>query len=679
MRTVLTIAGALTVVFALAFTALSLTGCGTIEDEIDGGNDPVPHTAATESDITWDVVQTGGTDNVADSTGIIFTFSESIDSLHLTAANIIVGERAVKGAAAALTGSEKTWTLAPITVIHAGQATVKITKTGIDADIIHVTVYKAGEVAPTLTGITAAYNGTAINPTILLDSLKTHLTVTAQFSDDSEETLSAHEYTLSGALTIGTPTITVTYIHDGVTQTDTFTVTVECTDHDYQGWEHTKDAAPTEDGAETGTCRICGATTTRPLYATGTPGLSYTLVDNTTYRVNRGTTATTELPALFIPAYHRPEGSTDYDEYKPVTQIGTANNTPASNAFGGSNANAGVNSTLTAVTFAENSQITTISNNAFRYCTNLTSIDIPEGVTTIGTYAFQGGTKLADITIPTSVATIGAEAFHNTEHYQNQPDGLVYLGKILYVYKGTMPADTTIDDISNDTIAIAGSAFTNRSQLISITIPASVKSIGPSAFNVCSGLTSITLPEGLTEISSSTFNMCTKLTSVNIPENVKSIGQMAFYGCRVLTEITIPEGVTTIGMQAFTNCIGLTSITIPASVTSASQSFSGCTGLTSAILYKTGEYIFSGCNKLATVTIYADAIAANAFSGCTALTSVTFEHTIISASFPANAFPATNAGNLRTKFYATNPTYGTPGTYIVISGTGANKVWELQP
>ena len=55
-----------------------------------------------------------------------------------------------------------------------------------------------------------------------LDSLKQYLTVTATWSDSSTSVLADNEYTLSGTLTTGTSTITVSY--DG--KTDTFTVIV---------------------------------------------------------------------------------------------------------------------------------------------------------------------------------------------------------------------------------------------------------------------------------------------------------------------------------------------------------------------------------------------------------------------------------------------------------------------
>jgi hypothetical protein len=77
---------------------------------------------------------------------------------------------------------------------------------------------------PTLSSIRASFNpGTAtIYESTSLDSLKQYLTVTATYSDSSTETVASTDYTLSGTLTAGTSTITVSY--GG--KTTTFTVTV---------------------------------------------------------------------------------------------------------------------------------------------------------------------------------------------------------------------------------------------------------------------------------------------------------------------------------------------------------------------------------------------------------------------------------------------------------------------
>ena len=55
--------------------------------------------------------------------------------------------------------------------------------------------------------------------------------------------------------------------------------------------------------------------------------------------------------------------------------------------------------------------VTCIGDNAFCYCTGLTSITLPEGCTTIGYYVFSGCTGLTSITLPNSITTISVGAF----------------------------------------------------------------------------------------------------------------------------------------------------------------------------------------------------------------------------------------------------------------------------
>lgn len=104
-----------------------------------------------------------------------------------------------------------------VTSVAVGTATITATADG-------VTGTAACTVAlPTLSSISAVYtqSGTVYN-TDSLDSLKDDLVVTATWSDSSTTTVPSTDYTLSGTLTVGTSTITVSY--GG--KTDTFSVTV---------------------------------------------------------------------------------------------------------------------------------------------------------------------------------------------------------------------------------------------------------------------------------------------------------------------------------------------------------------------------------------------------------------------------------------------------------------------
>ena len=266
----------------------------------------------------------------------------------------------------------------------------------------------------------------------------------------------------------------------------------------------------------------------------------------------------------------------------------------------------------------------------------LTSIAIPYGVTKIGAYAFNNCTSLSSISIPSSVSYVGENAFLNTAWYNNQSDGMIYINKIAYRYKGAMPPNTEIT-IEDGTTGIAGNAFYEYRYLIGIEIPSTVLNIGNYAFYKCSGLTSINLPQNLSQIQDYVFYDCSNLTSVTIPNSVTSIGNSAFSGCYSLTSMTIPNSVTSIGNSAFSNCDGLTSIDIPNSVTSIGDgAFAWCDGLTSITIPNSVTTLessaFSDCPNIITATLSNQllTINSNLFYRCYGLKSINIPDSVVS-------------------------------------------------
>ncbi len=334
--------------------------------------------------------------------------------------------------------------------------------------------------------------------------------------------------------------------------------------------------------------------------------------------------------------------------------------------------------------------VTSIGDCAFRYCTSLKSITIPNSVMEIGSSAFSGCSSLTSITIPNSVTEIGVYAFKGCTSLTSItiPNSVTNIGDSTFWGCSSLTAIYVTVDNKNYT-SVNGVLF-NKDKTALICYPAgktdksykitnSVTSIGNYAFNGCSSLTSVTIPNSVTEIGGSAFVDCASLKSITMPNSVTSIGDMAFYKCSSLTSITIPDSVTSIGSSAFSDCSKLRSITIPNSVTSiGAWAFNGCTGLTAinvamenqnyvspdGVLYnkdkttiicypagkkgnnykipdgvtEIGSIAFSRCSSLTSVTIpnSVTSIGSGAFNGCTSLTRVTIPNSVTQIGW--NAF-----------------------------------------
>ncbi|MBR1849787.1 MAG: leucine-rich repeat domain-containing protein [Bacteroidales bacterium] len=261
----------------------------------------------------------------------------------------------------------------------------------------------------------------------------------------------------------------------------------------------------------------------------------------------------------------------------------------------------------TSITFVDNA----IAPFTFSGCTQLSgNITIPEGVTTISDHAFAG-TSISSITWPSTVTTIGGLAFAlctNLEGTVSIPSSVTTIegGAFLRCYKTTsinvpstvqftdysyrwteFPASTTFQFVKN--ISYTGSlidsnntygvgawgartlngyiennvVYRNQSkrtitacdyEQTSVTLPASVDTIGFGAFLWHEGLTQVVMPEGLAMIYGNAFNSCTGLTSIDLPSTLDTILGGAFAYCSGLTEVALPASLAYLGAQVFLEC-----------------------------------------------------------------------------------------------------------------------------
>lgn len=150
-------------------------------------------------------------------------------------------------------------------------------------------------------------------------------------------------------------------------------------------------------------------------------------------------------------------------------------------------------------------KVTGIAAEAFKACTNLTAVTIPESVTFIDELAFYGCDSLTALTIPASVTEIGTGAFRECEN------------------------------------------------LKTISLSANLTELADQLFWGCAALEAIEIPAAVTAIGEATFWECDAISEVAIPAAVKTIGNTAFYGCDALAKISVPASVETIGEAVFTS------------------------------------------------------------------------------------------------------------------------------
>ena len=279
--------------------------------------------------------------------------------------------------------------------------------------------------------------------------------------------------------------------------------------------------------------------------------------------------------------------------------------------------------------------VTSVEEQAFYFCRNLTSVIIPNTVTTIKESAFAACSNLTSVIISNSITTIERGTFYACKGLTSItiPNSVTSIGYSAFSYCSGLISVT----LGNSITIIGNSAFSKCSGLTNLTIPNSVTIIDVAAFSDCSGLTSVTIPNSVTSIGFAAFSGCSSLTSVTIPNSVTSIGSAAFSGCSSLKNIIISHSVTTIELSTFSDCSSLKSITIPNSVTSIEGSvFFNCDSLTNIAIPNSvtsiGHSAFAHCRSLTNITIPNSVtfIGGQAFFYCSNLTSITIPNSVTS-------------------------------------------------
>ena len=228
---------------------------------------------------------------------------------------------------------------------------------------------------------------------------------------------------------------------------------------------------------------------------------------------------------------------------------------------------------LTSVTIPNT--ITVIDAYAFGFCSALESIEIPTSVTVLYSNCFYNCTNLATFTIPAAVTLIGGYAFQNTAWWNEQDDGIIYKDGWCLGYKGTKPSGSLT--IQDETIGIQSSAFESCSGITTLSLPESLSYIGEYAFNNCTSITDFTIPAAVTLIGGYAFqntawwneqpdgivykdDWCLRYkgekpySGISIVEGTRHIANLAFSSCEDISSLALPSSLLSIGDKAFSSC-----------------------------------------------------------------------------------------------------------------------------
>ncbi len=289
------------------------------------------------------------------------------------------------------------------------------------------------------------------------------------------------------------------------------------------------------------------------------------------------------------------------------------------------------------------------------------------GITSIDDEAFAGCANLTDICIPRSVIHIGNETFSNCNSLNR-----IFVSPFNKKY---------IDDNSNSIIEIATNKLIVGCK--SSIIPKYITSIGHAAFKGCKELTSITIPRNVVSIENSAFEGCIELSKVNSKSLVPNpFGDDAFSSISPDCILIIPKGtkenyiaagwtenifkggifedeknISFVDINVENICLAWDtdddeqiSYEEAASVTDLVGAFTSNTHITSfdELQYFTGltsisDNMFSGCSGLTSVRIPSSvaSIGKFAFEGCYSLASLILPDDI--STIGNNAFPSTTS------------------------------------
>ena len=220
----------------------------------------------------------------------------------------------------------------------------------------------------------------------------------------------------------------------------------------------------------------------------------------------------------------------------------------------------------TSITFPSDGACTEIAEEAFKGCSKLETVILPDSLVSIGTNAFLNCLKINSLDLGEGVQVIGESAFSGTAITElTLPDSLKTIGKKAF----SVCANLATLTVGSGLETIGEEAFSNVA-ITSLDLPDSLNTIGKNAFIYCEDLVEVTWPQNNVQFSTvDGFSFCTSLPNnvlTSIPSTVTTIAPNAFSSC-AFTEVIIPQSVESVGELAFAGNTKLESIVVAESDT----------------------------------------------------------------------------------------------------------------
>ncbi len=187
---------------------------------------------------------------------------------------------------------------------------------------------------------------------------------------------------------------------------------------------------------------------------------------------------------------------------------------------------------------------------------------------------FLGNSDVVSVTFeaPSSLAALPAKAFYECRSLVSiiLPASVKSIGDEAFRFCSSLQAVDQDDEAVQvrsadgaDVASIGDYAFYYCSSLRTVDLPDEATCVGEQAFCHCGNLQEVGLPAALEEIRAFAFQDCASLSEVKIPEGTKAIGEKAFYQCAGLKHVSFPTTLASIGTEAFSECTGLEEIDCP--------------------------------------------------------------------------------------------------------------------